>query len=86
MSQNAAFALLTSWALRLSGRSGAAFCLPGGMSHCVLGTNRANYHKDPPCRACMRQSRRLYTAADVHWFHLTNPTLNWTPDSKTERG
>jgi hypothetical protein len=68
LSQNAAFALLTSWALRLSGISVRHFVCQAGMSHCVLGTDRSDYHKAPPCQACMRQSHRLYTASDVHWF------------------
>lgn len=68
LSQNAAFALLTSWALRLAGVPVRHFVCQSGMSHCVLGVNRDNYHKAPPCQACLRQSRRLYTASDVHWF------------------
>lgn len=68
LSQNAAFTLLTSWALRLSGVPVRHFVCQSGMSHCVLGTNRENYHKAPPCQACLRQSRRLYTGADVYWF------------------
>ncbi len=68
LSQNAAFTLLTSWALRLSGVPVSHFVCQSGMSHCVLGTNRENYHKAPPCRACLRQSRRLYKDAEVYWF------------------
>jgi capsule polysaccharide modification protein KpsS len=68
LSQNAAFTLLTSWALRLSGVSVRHFVCQSGMSHCVLGTNRDNYHKAPPCRACLRQSRRLYAGEEVYWF------------------
>lgn len=68
MSQNAAFALLTSWSLRLAGVPVRHFVCQSGMSHCVLGTNRQDYRKAPPCRACLRQSRRLYTSSDVYWF------------------
>jgi len=68
LSQNAAFAMLTSWALRLSGVPVHHFVCQSGMSHCVLGTNRENYHKAPPCQACIRQSKRLYTGAEVYWF------------------
>lgn len=68
LSQNAAFTLLTSWALRLSGVPVRHFVCQSGMSHCVLGTDRENYHKAPPCQACLRQSRRLYTGAEVYWF------------------
>jgi hypothetical protein len=68
LSQNAAFALLTSWGLRLSGVEVKHFVCRSGMSHCVLGTDRQDYHTPPPCTACVRQSRRLYRAADMHWF------------------
>lgn len=68
MSQNAAFALLTSWSLRLAGVPVRHFVCQSGMSHCVLGTDRQDHHKAPPCRACLRQSRRLYTSSDVYWF------------------
>src|ERR1041384_3137250 len=30
------------------------------MSHCVLGTNREDVHKAPPCNSCIYQSRTLY--------------------------
>lgn len=39
-----------------------------GMRRCVLGTNPDNPSQDPPCVACVNQSNRLYTQADVHWF------------------
>ncbi|MFM8322673.1 MAG: hypothetical protein ACKOC5_17315, partial [Chloroflexota bacterium] len=68
MSQNAAFTLLTSWALRLSGVPVRFFVCQRGMSHCVLGTDRADYHKAPPCEACLRQTHRLYRGADVQPF------------------
>jgi len=68
LSQNAAFSLLASWGLRLAGVPVQHFICQGGMSHCVLGTNRENFHKPPPCKACMRQSRRLYFGADTYGF------------------
>jgi hypothetical protein len=68
LSQNAAFALLTSWGLRLEGVPVRHFVCQSGMSHCVLGTDRDNFHKPPPCQACLRQSRRLNNGADVYWF------------------
>ena len=68
LSQTAAFALLSSWGLRLSGIPVSHFVCHSGMSHCVLGTNRKNYRKPPPCKACVRQSARLYTNADKYQF------------------
>lgn len=67
-SQNSAFSMLTSWGLRLAGAPIKHFVCQGGMTHCVLGTNREDFRKPPPCNACIRQSQRLYTGADVHWF------------------
>lgn len=72
LSQNAAFTLLTSWSLRLSGVPVRYFVCQSGMSHCVLGTDRENYRKAPPCKACLRQSRRLYTGGEVYWFPYTS--------------
>jgi hypothetical protein len=78
MSLNAAFALLTSWALRLQKVPVIQFVCHAGMSRCVLGTNRNDFSKAPPCRACIAQSRRLYSNALVIPFshqtdvHITN--------------
>jgi hypothetical protein len=77
LSQNAAFALLTSWGLRLAGIPVRHFVCQSGMSHCVLGTSRDHYQKAPPCEACVRQSRRLNSAADVYWF-------SYHPDAELE--
>jgi hypothetical protein len=68
LSQNAAFGLLTSWGLRLKGVPVRQFVCQSGMSHCVLGTDRDNFHKPPPCAACLRQSRRLNSGAETYWF------------------
>lgn len=68
LSLNAAFALLTSWGLRLAGVPVKHFVCRSGMSHCVLGTNREDFTTPPPCTPCIAQSQRLYTGADVHWF------------------
>jgi len=72
LSQNAAFSLLASWGLRLAGVPVQHFVCSRGMSHCVLGTNREDFYKPPPCRACIRQSRRIYYGADAHWFNYTS--------------
>jgi hypothetical protein len=75
LSQNAAFAMLTSWGLRLAGVPVSNFVCRAGMSHCVLGTNRQNPRKPPPCSACLRQSRRIYAGSEVYWFEY-----KWTSD------
>ena len=62
LSWNSGFHLLASWALRLKGVPVAYFACDKGMSHCVLGTNRDNVHKAPPCRSCVYQSKTLYAS------------------------
>ena len=76
LSWNSGFHLLSSWALRLKGIPVAYFASRAGMSHCVLGTNRDNVRKPPPCESCIYQSKTLYTGVPVdratgthvHWF------------------
>jgi hypothetical protein len=63
MSLNAAFSLLTSWALRIKGVPVAHFVCQAGMSRCVLGTDRDDFSKSPPCKKCISQSRWLFTGA-----------------------
>ena len=60
MSLNAAFSLLSAWSLRLQGTPVVNFVCQRGMTQCVLGTDRAEPPKAPPCKSCMRQSRALY--------------------------
>src|SRR6185503_12270143 len=60
LSWNSGFHLLASWGFRLQGIPVVYFACDAGMSHCVLGTNRENVHKAPPCKTCVHQSRTLY--------------------------
>jgi capsular polysaccharide biosynthesis protein len=60
LSWNSGFHLLASWALRWKGIPVAYFACHSGMSHCVLGTNREDVRKAPPCGSCIYQSRTLY--------------------------
>jgi hypothetical protein len=69
LSWNSGFHLLVSWAFRLQGIPVAYFACDSGMSHCVLGTNRDNVQKAPPCKSCVAQSKALYAGANPHWFH-----------------
>jgi hypothetical protein len=71
LSLNAAFQLLTGWALRLTGVRVVHFVCQAGLRPCVLGLNREDYHADPPCAACMAQSRRLYAGGEAHGFSFT---------------
>jgi hypothetical protein len=76
LSWNAGFHLLAAWALRLRGIPVAVFACDSGMSRCVLGTNRDDPYREPPCRSCVDQSRTLNTGIQsgresgthVAWF------------------
>jgi hypothetical protein len=63
VSLNAAFSQLASWALRLHKVPVIHFVCKAGMSRCVLGTDRHDVAKPPPCRGCIAQSGALYSAA-----------------------
>ncbi len=64
LSWNSGFHLLASWALRLKGIPVAYFACNAGMSHCVLGTNRDDPRKAPPCKSCVYQSKTLYAGSN----------------------
>jgi len=70
LSWNSGFHLLASWAFRLQGIPVVYFACDSGMSHCVLGTNRDNVHKEMPCKSCVYQSRTLYK--NVETFKRSN--------------
>lgn len=59
-SQNAAYHLLASWALRLQGVKVVHFVCQAGMTRCPLGTNRDDFSVKPPCRNCQDQSFHAY--------------------------
>ncbi len=67
-SQNAAFSLLASWAVRLAGVRVIHFICWGGMSHCVLGTDQDAPERAMPCKLCTRQSKLNTTGADARIF------------------
>jgi hypothetical protein len=75
-SLNAAFSLLTGWAVRLAGAPVIHFACQSGMIHCVLGTNGANLDQPPPCKACIAQSNRLHASSNIAWFsYREDPNL-----------
>lgn len=69
MSLNAAYNLVTSWAVQLSGVPVVHFVCEGGMSRCVLGTNRDDLSAPPPCRGCIAQSRSVYSHGSARALH-----------------
>ena len=68
LSWNSGFHLLTILALRLQGVPVQVFACKGGLTHCVLGTNREDVTQKPPCRSCIYQSKTLYTGIETNWF------------------
>jgi hypothetical protein len=68
MSLNAAFSLLLGLGLQVAGIPVVRFACEGGMSRCVLGTNRDDPDQAPPCRACIAQSRTLFMDSPTVWF------------------
>ena len=72
VSLNAAYSLLSSWAVRLAGAPVIHFVCDQGMSRCVLGTNRKDPHLLPPCRECVRQSNVNYNSSDQRRFRFQN--------------
>ena len=90
LSWNSGFHLLASWALRLKGIPVAYFACHAGMSKCVLGTNRENVHKEPPCQSCIYQSRTLYTAVPESRFpnpesHSADSRVHWFDFQRDEK-
>src|SRR5512140_3443182 len=97
LSWNSGFHLLASWALRLQGVPVAYFACRAGMSHCVLGTNRDDPQKEPPCKSCVYQSETLYAGvrtfersnvstlgSQVWWFtYREEPALAWALEGAT---
>lgn len=74
MSLNSAFGLLTAWSLQTKGIPVIHFDCQEGMSRCVLGTNREDPYRLPPCSACMRHSRARLTGEAVQGFKFNNQT------------
>ncbi len=76
LSQNAAFGVITSWALRLSGVPVLHYVCEHGLSRCVLGTKQDDPNALPPCAECMRQSRSTFHAARMQPFTFAeDPSL-----------
>lgn len=62
LSLNAAFQLLTAWALRLAGVPVVHVVCHAGLPQCVLAAAE-NPAGSPPCTMCVNWSRRLYRGA-----------------------
>jgi len=72
LSLNAAYGLLTGWALRLQGIPVIHFVCQSAMTPCVLGTDRSRPEAVPPCMACVEESLTLYHRAEIRLFEETH--------------
>ena len=68
VSLNAAFAFLVASGLQLANIPVVYFACRSGMSRCVLGTDRDDVTKSPPCTGCIAQAQHLFGHAPVVWF------------------
>jgi hypothetical protein len=68
LSLNAAFAMLTGWSLRLQGARVAHYVCQRGMTRCVLGTDRDDVMRFPPCQKCLVQTAAIYDRSDLLWM------------------
>jgi hypothetical protein len=66
VSLNAAYSLLTSWALRARGVPVRYLVCQQGMVQCILGTRPGRPAVSPPCRRCLQVSRRLFPDPLIH--------------------
>jgi len=56
----AAAGLISSWTLRLSGVPVKYYICQGGLSQCVLGSNRQGIVTPPPCSTCIDHRSQIY--------------------------
>ena len=75
VSLNAAFAALSAWSLELKGARVIHFVCQRGLAPCVLGTNRADLDRVPPCKSCMRQSEALFSHSETETFEFDAEAL-----------
>ncbi len=76
LSLNAAFSLLASWAVRLTGTPVVHFVCRAGMTRCVLGADPDRPETPPPCRLCIRQSDVQAVGAPTRFFgYRPDPAL-----------
>lgn len=68
MSQNAAYSFLVGQALRLQGVPVIQFACKAGMSRCVLGSDRDDASRTPPCAKCVTQSSAVFEDMGTRWF------------------
>jgi hypothetical protein len=68
LSLNAAFSLISSWGVQLSGRQVYHFACRSGMSHCVLAAGIGDPTDPPPCQKCIRYTDMFTAGTKRIWF------------------
>ena len=87
MSQNAAYSFLASQALRGQGVPVIQFACQVGMSRCVLGSDRDDVTRRPPCERCAAQSKSVFSNMPVRWFDFqVDSELSKTLEEKNLTG
>jgi len=70
ISLNAAFSLISSWAMMLSGIPVVQLVCNSALKPCVLGTDRKTPQKSPPCRSCINQSKAAFDPENSIWINF----------------
>jgi hypothetical protein len=81
LSINAAFSLLSAWAIRRAGVPVLHAVCYSGMEQCILGTNRDDYASPPPCKHCIPFSQRLFPSERIFPLILDHDLVNNTRQS-----
>jgi hypothetical protein len=69
LSLNAAYSLVSRWAVNLAGAPALSFACMRGLSRCVLGTDRDDASALPPCRDCTAQTLAFNAHTPLRWFY-----------------
>ncbi len=72
MSQNAAYSMLAAMSLRMQCVPVIQFACRSGLTRCVLGSNRRDFSKPPPCSLCIKQSQAVFRDINTVWFEHSN--------------
>jgi len=83
LSQNAAFQLFASWAVRMAGIPTLQVVCNRGMLQCMLGTNLSNPQARPPCAQCVGVSKRIYAKDSRIDLPLDRSSLGFIPELRT---
>lgn len=83
LSQNAAFQLFASWAVRMAGVPVHQIACNRGMLQCMLGTNLSNPQARPPCTQCVGVSKQIYAKDSRIDLALDRSSLGFIPQLRT---